>query len=67
MRGTAVALGGLAVAGLCCLAVPIVAAAIGGAISVAVIGWGGLAVAAVAAGALAIVRVRRQRGRRGDR
>jgi hypothetical protein len=67
MRESALAVGGAALAAICCLAVPITAGAIGGVTLAAVAGWGALVVAGVAVSVLVIARVRRAPGKRGDR
>lgn len=59
MREPAVAVGGVALAVVCCAGAPLLVGAIGG-LTLAVLGWSALAVAALAFGA--IISTRRNRG-----
>jgi membrane protein implicated in regulation of membrane protease activity len=67
MRASAAAIGGIALAAICCAAAPVALAVVAG-LSVAVfLGWAGLLIALCGVSVLAIARVRRAMARREDR
>jgi hypothetical protein len=67
MRESAVAVGGTALALICCAAGPLALGAVGGITIAVLLGWGALLVAVVAVAALVIGRRRRATDRRDPR